>query len=468
MSERIFGTEKVDKIIGLKDQKVYDKIDVFVDITNNNNLWGIIYYTEYKNRKPIQKQEIVRFQDNKTMIEYLKTNFDCYELNHPVDVNYKKIFFHYVDYCDINYYYHDGRPEKNYITLKIIEYINNTKIVNNMRFPKEYEDILVNVLKVNKQIPGVLGPKYHRDIEVYEERANERKEIIKSITISIEDFFKLSGDKIKKIVSNKKLIKGIKVFVSSAALTTLLANGYNIVMDNEFNSDYLVQQNPIKNVQDIDIYINKGKVGVIIEKLVKNQYEDITPDDMKYVINYIKKINDSNFDNNGSFNSFSFMEYFNNKLDYHINYNDSSNVLKKIEDLYNNCFKTINGKVTLVKSNFDKYITYVASLTFLYDTYHTDRVSTSLHIDTQSIVSPYASAKEIETFDKFPPILRYIIMNQLRGILLRSDYVVKEMPTYYFKGTDKYDLLTELSKKTDSVVDLMYFKCGYEQTKSSK
>ena len=462
MSERIFGTEKVDKIIGLKDQNVYDKIDVFVDITNNNNLWGMVYYTEYKNHKPIQRQEIVRFQDHKSMMEYVKSNFDGYELDHPVDVNYKHIFFHYVDYCDINYYYFDGKPDKNYIVIKAYEYANNMHNVVNIRLPKEYENTIVSVFKVSKNMLGNLGPRYHHDIDVYEERANNRKEILKSITMTIEEFFSLMGDEIKKVVGNKKIVRGITIFVSTTVLASLLASGYKIIKDNEYNSDYMNQKGTVNNAKDVSIYIDKGKAGIIIEKLLNNDYRDITPDDMMFIVDYISEVNESNFDNNNSFNSFNYSKYFDMKLDYHIDYSVSSHILKRIEELYNSCFKTIDGKVTIVTRNIDRYITYVSSLTFMYDTYSpsNNQGITYVKLDTQNISSPYATSKEIEVFNQFPAVLKYTIMNQLRGVLQRSNYEIKTPPSYYFGGTDKYGMLTELDKKTNLIVDSMYFQCG--------
>jgi len=461
MSERLFNTEKVDNIIGLKDRNVYDKIDVFVDITNNNNIWGIVYYTEYKKNKPIIKQEIVRFQDNNAMNEYLRTNFNGYELDHPVDINHKQIFFHYVDYCDINYYYYDGKPNLNYVVIKVFEYINNNRVLNHIKLPKEYEEILVNVFKVSKKIPGTLPEKYHHDVDGYEEQRNNRKEIVRALTMSMEEFFSLTGTTIKKITSNKRLLRGLKILVSTVALSSLLAGGYNLVMDNEYNSDYLVQKGTAINMQDANIFMNKGKVGKYIELLMENKYDEISPDDMKYVIGYINDINESNFDNNASLNFFNYSDYFNYKLDIHVDYTEATRILKKIESLYSDCFRTINGKVTLIQENVDKYITYVGSLTFLYDTYHTDRAVSYVKVDSQSITSPFALASEVSVFDQFPSVLKYTIMNQLKGVLLRSNYELKTRPSYYFGETDKYSLLTELSKKSDKIVDSMYFECGY-------
>ena len=58
-----------------------------------------------------------------------------------------------------------------------------------------------------------------------------------------------------------------------------------------------------------------------------------------------------------------------------------------------------------------------------------------------------------------------IILTQLKGVLSRSNYQVVTRPSYYFKGTDKYDLLSELSNKIGSTLDEMYFQCGSKRSK---
>ena len=229
MSNRVYGTEKVDSIIGLQGRKAYDKIDVFVDIANNNNVWAMVYYTEYKNHKPIKKQEIVRFTNHQSMMEFIRENFDGYELSHPVDNSHKHIFFHYINYCDLKYYWHNGKPKLNYLELHFLEYENNRYVGKTIRLPKEYEEMFLQILKISKKIPDhvVVSPKYFSEVDAYEEKANNRKEIVRSITLSIGEFFSFAGDKIRKISLNKKkIVKNLKIFVSVAALSGILLSGY--------------------------------------------------------------------------------------------------------------------------------------------------------------------------------------------------------------------------------------------------
>ncbi len=463
MSDRIFGTNKVDNIIGLRDQVVYDSIDVYVDITNNDNLWAIVHSTEYMNHKPIKKDEIVHFLNNHQMRDYVSKHFGDYELTHPVDINYKHLFFHYVDYSKIEYFSHNGRPDLNYIEIKYYEIENKLPMLKRMRFPKEYEDFFKLIFKVSKKIPDnlYLGPTYHKDIDVYEEKDDIRRERLHNAKESIKDFGFTIKDKVKNIEVSPKLFKGLKIMISTVALGSLLAGGFNLVMDNIYNSEFIKQDNPIRNAEDVSIYANKGKAGVIIEKLLHSKYDEVSPDELKFVTSYIKSASESNFDNNDSFNTFRYTDYFMYEVGGEERNGISADILKKIDSLYSSCFYNDNGRMVINETNASKYIDYVGSLTFLYDTYHSDKQSYVNTFDTQSIISPYATSSEITVYDNYPPILRYIILVQLKGLLQRSDYELKVRPSYYFKGTDKYDLLNEVSNRVGSTLDELYFQCGY-------
>ncbi len=469
MSNRIFGTEKVDNIIGLKDQTVYDKIDVYIDVNNPNNIWGMVYYTEYIKRKPVQKQEIVKFDNYQTMINYVRTNFDGYELDHPIDIERKKIFLHNINYCNVEYFYHEGKPELNYIEVSFFEYENDHFVKRRIKLPKEYEELFVNVLKVSKNVDK-LDSRFHRDVDVYESRAIERRETIKSLVFPIEEFFHMAGEKIKQIHLHKeKILKGLKIAVSTAALVTILGGGYKLVTENEFNSDYIIQSNPIRSVQDIGMYFNKGKVGIIIEKLIEGKYYDVSAEEIDQALEYIRSLDDKNYDQNASFTLFSYNDYFQYKVafDDGIDYAKTTEVLYKIDTLYKESVKIVDGKPVINQDRAKKYLDYVCSLTFMYDTYHTDRVkSYYTGGNNQSLISPYATSGEIEAYDKFPPILKFIILNQMKGLLQRVDYKVDQKPLYYFKGTDKYDLLTEATKRIDTVTNNMYYECGYNRGNS--
>lgn len=457
----------MDNIIGLRDQIVYNTIDIYVDKENNNNLWGIIHLTEYKNHKPIKRDEIIRFMNYQAMEDFVRNYFNGYELSQPVDFINKQLYFHYVDYCDIKYYYYNGKPNLNHIEIAYREDVNGKSVRKVAKFPKEYENMFIEILKINKRIPPDrnLDSRYKRDIDVYEERANNRREVLRSLTMSFDEFFRLSGKKIKEVKNSGNLVKKLKVLTSISTITAILATGYVLETKNKENSEYLTQYNGVKNIKDVEIYLNKGNKGPIIEKLMTGKYHEVSPDEIKGVTEFIKQIEEANYDNNESFNTFNYTDYFKYGVGDAKTFTESSEILKKIERLYNNCFNLSNNKYVLDKDSVNKYINYVASLTFMYDTYHTNRPVSYVSMETQSITSSYATDSEIIIFDSYPPILRYIIMNQLKNVLLRSNYEVKDKPSYYFKSTDKYDLLSEINKKMENILDEMYFECGYSSNR---
>ena len=460
MNEREFN---IDNLRGLKNHTIYENIDIYVDILNTDNIWGLVRYIDFIDHKPVKKQEIIRFTSEKDMMNYIRSHFDSYELNRPVDINSKRVFFHYIDYCDMKYLYYDGKPQKNHIEVTYNESENGFFVRKKSSFPKEYEDIFVEILKVSKNIPlnKNLDSRYRRDVDVYAERSDNRKEILRSISMSIDELSMLSKGKLKGIKNSKKLVKGIKVFVSTATLAAILATGYSLQSKNAEYSDYLKQSNGLKNVKDMSIYINKGNTGLIIEKLMNGEYGEVSPDDLKTATEFIKTIEERNYDRNDSFNSFNYSDYFKYKVGDSKTFYDSSVILGKIERLYNNCFILKDKLLFLDKEGVKKYINYVGSLSFMYDTYHTDRPLSYVSMETQSITSIYANEKEIAIFDSYPPILRYIILTQLKNVLYRSTYEIEKKPSYYFGETDKYGLLNELNKKIDSLLDEMYYQCGY-------
>lgn len=468
MSNRIYETDKVDNVIGLKDEKKYDKIDIFSERINANNLFGIVYYTEYKKGKPIVKQEIVTFPSYDAMINYVKYNFDTYELTHYVSPNLKHIFFHYVDYCSVDYYLHDGKPNKNYIVLNYREYANGTFYPKSMPFPKEYERLFLSIVNRSKPIENKNQLVYANTIDVNEKRRANRHENYRRYSVPIGEFLKFSANKIKGIKNNRNVVGKLKVVMASSLLVSLLAGGYKLVTNNMYNSEYLENKNGVKNTRDMGIYVNKGQAGIIIEKLMQSKYEEVNSEELRFIIEFLDTIDDSNYDNNNSFNSYDYDDYFDYLLLQSDDYMESRNILKKIEHLYNKAFVINGNKVTINEKEAKVYIDYVASLSFMYDAYHQTRPATQVKINSQSIISDYATTEEISIFDNYPPILRLIILSQLKGLMSHSDYKVTNRPSYYFKDIDKYSLLGDINDKMSNIEDELYMKCGRNYTSRGK
>ena len=463
---------KTNKVLGYKSNYKYDKIDLFVDITNQNNLWAILHSTQLKNGKPYDYQEIIRFSNYDEMMRFLRSNFDCSELNNRVNINNRHIFFHFIDYYNINYILYEGKPKLNYLELNYVESENGSFHRKKMFLPKEYEKMFDEIIRINKKIP--ISQKdignLHLTTDVYGNRKQARKDNIRKYTVPIGNFInnadikfrniKINGKNNKKnINSSSRFVKGIKIIGTASLIVAIMTTGYNLMKNSIYNSEYLEQKNPITSMKDVNIYFNKGDNGIILDKLMNQDYDNISKEELDKFVSFMRKIDMSNYDNNSSFNSFDYDEYFDYKLIDRDNYFDIKEMLEKIEKLYKRAF-IIDKKVTINKERAKEYIDYVASLTFMYDAYHDTR-GTLLQMNNQSIISKTATTEEIRTFDSLPPILKMIIINQLRGVLTHTDYKVSKKPLYYFKSTEKNDLLIEIDKVLTNIYDYLNSECGY-------
>ena len=429
------------------------EIELFIDETNNDNVWGIIRYKNKQGAIPKTREEFVRFENFYSMFQYVTNNFDS-----------SSIFRHMINYSYILYNYYNGHPEKDHLEIRYLENIGDKKVEKKLKMPKELTDTFINILRINKRIPYTtdLDSSYFRSVDVYQKRANDRKEIKRSIKMSIDEFVSISGEKIKTIKENKAMVKALKIVASFTVIAGLITAGIHVVRDYEDSTEYLRQYNPIRNVQDVDIYFNKGKAGAIIEKLVQNDYEDIDINDIKMITEFLKNVENSNYDNNASRNSLNLSDYLGYRMELRGKIvGPEYDVLDKIDKLYNQCFRQEHGKVVLNNKTAKEYINFVASLAFMYDDYHNIRPSLIRNTD-QSITSPYADSRQISAYDNYPPIIQYIILNQLRGVIVRSDYKVDRLPAYYFDfdGIDKSDLLREIDERMNNIIDELFINCS--------
>lgn len=469
MSNRIYNNDRVVDKIGLTNEIKYDKIDVFVDKSNKDNVWGIVYYTEFRRNKPFLKQEIRKFSSFNDMITFVRSNFNGYELNHQVDYGKRHIFMHDVDYINIDYYLHEGKPHLNYLDLNYKEYINGNFHIRKIRLPKEYEEMLLQIIKRSQKLES---SKYNshliNTIDVYAKSDKKREN-----ALSVRDQIEKRAMELRNISRSKKRearIKNLKVYVAGVSLISLLTvSGITIIKENKVDKmDIVTQKNTTISLRDMNVLLNKDKAGAIINDLMDNNYENVDNDSLKFVVDYIKEIENSNYDYNSSTTNFNYTDYFSYKiLENHpemLSVADAKMVLEKIEKLYNRCFNNLGQEVFINQSEVNTYIDYVASLTFMYDVNVDLRGSNQVVMNNQSITSRYATQKEIATYNNYPYILKYIILNQLKNIIYHSEYQVVSRPSNYFKGLDKEDLMNETSRKMELVLQELKNHCNYKKS----
>lgn len=448
---------KVTDKIGVAERVQYDKIDVFVDVRNRDSVWAVIHYTEDRRGKSIPREKVIRFTNYKEMIAFLRNNFDTYELNNRVDYLHRKIFQHLVDYNCIKYYLHDGNPEKNYIEIEYKEYINDGFHIRTRIIPKEYNDMLVDIIKINKNLDrkAKLSDDLYQivDVSAKKEKNYEDKVRIPRTVRRLEKekkSFPLDANMDKRKTGIKKL-----AIISTGVLMVIILKGYVLDKNNQYKKNVVLQKQASIFGKDAFISQNKEKASIIINDLFDGNYDNVSEEDLRFVREFINNVGQSNFDRNNSSTFFEYKDFFSIKFYENSGYEvlDASKInsmLEKIEGLYSNCFKELGGELIFNEKAAERYIDYVATLTFMYNT----------NMENRSSYSRYASQEDIMAFEKCPPILKYMILNQLKTILFHTNYQVAVEPSNYFGGLDKYGLMNNITKKMDNIGLFMKTQCN--------
>lgn len=453
---------KVADKIGLEEQVKYNSIDVYVDNHNPNNLWAIAHYSVARRNRNVSQDKIMKFHNYTEMQDFIRSNFDTYELSHYVDYINRKIFIHKVDYVGMDYYLYEGNPDANYIVVRYKEYTPNGTRVREEELPKEYEQMLLEIIKTNKQN----DPMFKIDSDFYREiNVNEKGE-----PFTDEEGRERVSRKARRIEKEKNQIpmpeeKSRKWFTKPVIYVSLIAllatGGIILVKTSEYKKEFITQEKPDTfSIADFYIGHDQDKALLLINDLMINNYDGISEEDLSFLFNYIKSVSSSNYDKNKSGTYFNYKEFFSPIL-----WKNKSSVeeavkideiISKIEEIYHDCFKVVDNRLMLKENSVKKYIDYVGSLTVMYDTVVDQRNSGQAQIDIK-YMGMYASKNEIEAYNKLPKIVKYVILNQLQDMIYHSDYQITVHPANYRNGKeiDKFDLLNDVRTKISVLEEIM-------------
>ena len=262
----------------------------------------------------------------------------------------------------------------------------------------------------------------------------------------------------QKTPKRKKGVKNLKVVMPIALVVTLLSGGV-LLVKNRLETKDIVKINNFTPTsrRDIKVMFDQKKAGDIIDLLMDNNYQNVGYDDIKYVCNYIKNSEEGNYDKNASSILFNLDDYFSYKtfLNSEDTFHKQSYLLEKIGELQKECYKVVDGKLETMGSKAKEFLNFTLSMIFMYDTTVDLRGSGLVNMNTQSIISNYATKEEISTYQSLPLIVRYIIANQACMMLRKVDYKVDQRPSNYFGELDKYSLIEYLQKEMSSIKENM-------------
>lgn len=479
MKERIINTDKLDEKYGIKEYHSVEKVDVFIDAENSGSYLVIEYYSDYEKGKRIPKQNIYRFNDRNVLEEYIKNTVTNYELTHDVLDEQRKLHFHYVVFQNIMYYLHDGKPDKNYLEFNYTEYKNGKYFNEKITLPKEYEKILVKSLEESKKYQGRItnDPKYYKLIDVYQERRDRKERIVnqhvEAMAFSVNEFcdiIKIGWNK-----HRKEIITALKVFASSALVYVLLSGGYSLAK-NIFKGNVKAVDLKLPSYNKTDLYIRNStnKATNVIRDIMYKDKDEISKEDLNFIVDYFNNLEMVNYDNNSSFAVFNYDSYFIPALA-EINNDDDAykkivcqNLLMKIKKMYDACFSSKDKKVIINKDACFEFFNFVSSLTFAHDVEYRDLPVGVNKFSKKTERLGFASVSEINAYRSLPQVLKLAILSQLRGIESNMKFTFKETPVYYFEKNNYDSINNSINAEINTTINSMFYEFGYLYSKKTK
>lgn len=256
----------------------------------------------------------------------------------------------------------------------------------------------------------------------------------------------------------KRIVTGLKIIIPASILASLFIAGYTIVKHILNVKDIIIVHNftPMSG-RDISAISNQKRVGEIMDKLAEFKYDGLSNEDIKYVCDYIRNTELSNYDNNGSSIFFNLKDFFGYKVYFNkdSNYQQQSDLLESLDELYQNCFVTVGKEKFVNEQAAKEYLNKALSVIFMYDVTFSSKGSNYVPPGEQASYSPYANASEIYAYQALPPIIRYIITNQSIMLLQRTNYTPPMAPSNYAHSDpsklDRGSLINELKDELDKI-----------------
>ncbi len=417
-----------------------DRISIYIDANNNDNLWGKLHYSVNRRSRIVRKEKIIKFNDYNEMISFVNEYFDEKELTGEIPTLYRRVHLHFIDYSYIKHMVIDNDPSANYLEIGITEHKNGQLIPDKLTFKPRYEKMFVEFLRKNRKIPDyfVIGPEFYQKIDVNKDaRIHNNPNFV---TKKREDIKK---ERIKMTVPEapKKEKHPIKRFVASAlALAALFTayRGFKLVHSRSYTGDG-INLDQIEDYGDYLLLYDKEYTGNIITKLVKEDYQNISEDDINHFISYLDDIIKSNHDNNKSFNQIKFSEF---TYDVIVT-KETKDIFDKLDAKYAKCFKREyrhDGEYTFNEEGAKEFLDYALPLVLMNNGHYRNLFSGFVETRLDTYNENYPTTEEVKAYGELPKVFHVMLDDYVVSILSHVNDYNFRYPHYVSGGTDKDSL----------------------------
>lgn len=456
MNNRVYNTNMVNTDTVERKGPEYNWINVFIDKTDNNRVWASVYYSEYRRTKRVSKEKIIEFSSYDEMMEYVRSHFDTYEIDHFVPLLQKRIFLHYVDYFYVRKMIYDSSPDSNHIEVGYREYNYNGFKDNRMSLEPRYESMIIKYLRANRRVPKnmPLGPDLYQVVDVNKKINKSNPDTPRVTRVERrKNTIPMPAPKVHHPVRN------LVIFASLAVLVTIMGEGIFLNKRRYDSSDGISLDKKI--FQDFKLLWDKNNIGDTLIKLAREEYQDVSSEEARNLFNYIEKLELSNHDNNDTLNKVLLSEF---KYDVPIS-KEKTDLFDRIDNLYENCFQYVNGKCELNKEAAKKFVDFTLPMILMNNGLYRSSSTSSVPRNLGSYNRNDPSPEEINAYYKLPMALQIVISEKTRWILwnMPADYTLKY--PQYFGEKDKSGIIGTLNETIKVNISEVEYKCQVAQEK---
>jgi hypothetical protein len=433
----------------MDNKKEYTWINIYVNHHDRNHVWAMVYSREKRRTKNVSKREIVEFKSYDEMIAFVTNHFGSYELENYVPYSQKKVHINFVDYLQANSIKHKLNPDTDQINLVVRAYYGNGTYRNqDLFFEPRYQNFVMNLLRKSYNLSknDKLGPEVFREIDadaVYGVENNSKPRVSRTERRIERERHAFPMPEKKK----RHPVKNLVIYGTVLVSIFLAAKGISLQIEHADLSDGIALDK-ITDYGDFKLLLSKGDMGRIAESLIREEYQNISVDDVKNIDEYINTLVKSNHKEESTFHDFQLKEF---KYDVGMDAKNTK-LLDRLDALYQKCFHKERGsnKYVFNEKEGKKFLDFALPLIIMNNGYYAGYNEWST-----DPLSSYANAEEISAYGTLPDFIHEVVNLKVMGVLEHINDYYFGYSNYVTGNRDKATLLSQVMKISDKDISTL-------------